>query len=121
MKNKSFIIVVVLIALVIGFGIWKTTYKNNEEDIIKPSKSGDETNISGEASLDKVKYVNDINSYVEEINKNSGDMIQYNTLATIDELGSDISKRTIYNMRYLLEWAENYKYKPSKIKQHKLF
>ena len=53
MKNKSFIIVVVLIALVIGFGIWKTTYKNNEEDIVKPSKSGDETNISGEASLDK--------------------------------------------------------------------
>ncbi len=92
MKNKSFIIVVVLIALVIGFGIWKTTYKNNEEDIIKPSKSGDETNISGEASLDKVKYVNDINSYVEEINKNSGDMIQYNTLATTDELGSDIEE-----------------------------
>lgn len=40
---------------------------------------------------------------------------------TLDELASDISKRTIYNMRYLLEWAENYEYKPSKIKQNKLF
>jgi hypothetical protein len=40
---------------------------------------------------------------------------------TLDELASDVSKRTIYNIKYLLDWCNNYVYKPAKIKQKKLF
>lgn len=40
---------------------------------------------------------------------------------TLEELSKSISNRAIYNMKYLLDWCENYKYKPSKFKQNKLF
>lgn len=40
---------------------------------------------------------------------------------TLKELSESGSNRTIYNMKYLLDWCENYKYKPNKLKQNKLF
>lgn len=40
---------------------------------------------------------------------------------TLEELSEDANKRTIYNIKYLLDWAKNYKYKPSNIKQNNLF
>lgn len=40
---------------------------------------------------------------------------------TLEELSKDISKRTIYNIKYLLDWSNNYQYKPAKLQTHKLF
>ena len=40
---------------------------------------------------------------------------------TLEELSESIEKRTLFNMKYLLEWSENYEYKPSKIKKNQLF
>lgn len=40
---------------------------------------------------------------------------------TLEELSTSIANRTIYNMKYLLDWSENYKYKPDILKQNKLF
>lgn len=92
MKGKSFFLIILLIILVAGVVIWKTQYENSGEDSINNFESGDSKDTSGEIALDKVKYVSEINSYVEDIEKNSGDRIQYDTLATTDELGSDIEE-----------------------------
>lgn len=40
---------------------------------------------------------------------------------TLKELSEDSNKRTLYNIEYLLDWANNYEYKPSNIKQNNLF
>ena len=40
---------------------------------------------------------------------------------TLDDLSENIANRTIYNMKYLLDWSNNYQYKPSNITQTKLF
>ncbi len=92
MKGKRFFLVVLLIVLVAGVVVWKTKFENNQENGVNDHESGDNVNASGEVTFDKVKYVNEINSYIEEVDKNSGDRIQYNTLATTDELGSDIEE-----------------------------
>lgn len=39
----------------------------------------------------------------------------------IDELSKDYVMREMFNIAYLKNWADNYTYKPLKIKQHKLF
>ena len=40
---------------------------------------------------------------------------------TLDELSEDSNKRTLYNIKYLLDWCKNYQYKPSNIIKNNLF
>ena len=40
---------------------------------------------------------------------------------TVEELSKDIGKRAVYNIKYLLDWCNNYQYKPDKLKNIKLF
>ena len=40
---------------------------------------------------------------------------------TLQELSEDANKRTIYNIRYLLDWCKNYQYKPANIYKNNLF
>ena len=40
---------------------------------------------------------------------------------TLEELSDDIGARAVYNIKYLLDWCNNYQYKPSSIKKLNLF
>jgi len=40
---------------------------------------------------------------------------------TLEGLAHDYKQRIIFNIQYLLEWARNYKYKPSSVKRRTLF
>lgn len=40
---------------------------------------------------------------------------------TLTELKDEYKKRMLFNIRYLLDWADNYEYKPQKVTQNKLF
>lgn len=40
---------------------------------------------------------------------------------TLDELSTDYKKRMLFNIHYLIDWANNYEYKPKKVMQRKLF
>lgn len=89
MGVKKFVSFILIIAIIIGAFFWIKSKENNEIISNDKSYSGD-VNESGEIAFNKVEYVNEINLYTEEIEKKSGDRIQYNALATTDELGNDI-------------------------------
>lgn len=60
------------------------------------------------ANLPKAELA-ELESYVEHMGFN------------LEELGTDYKKRIEFNVRFLKDWAENYKYRPVEVHQSKLF
>ena len=63
-------------------------------------------------SKDNVIFLNNKKELLSEIKKYG---------YTIEQLSSNIDDRVIYNIKFILDWCDNYQYKPNKINKHNLF
>ena len=63
-------------------------------------------------SKDNVIFLNNKKELLSEIKKYG---------YTIEQLSSNIDDRVIYNIKFILDWCDNYQYKPNKIKKYNLF